>query len=199
MKISYRMGKPDDAYQIAELLHVASGGISDFLLNDILPNCDLIDLITLGVTDKAATISFSKTLIAETNKQILAILNFYPAEDHKIPDIMRSFIPADRITHIEPLFSKSVPDSLYLHALAAKPKAEHIAKNSVGRCLFLKAVDYAKSVGVNKLSAHVWLNNDRVLEVALKLGFEVYHRISFPYHPLLAHRNEMLLLSYTIK
>lgn len=194
MSINYRMGAPDDAYQIAELLHLASGGISDFLLTDILPNCEILDLIALGVTDKSATISYAKTLVAEKNNQILGLLNFYPVSEHKIPDIMKSFIPMERIEYLSPMFSNLVPDSMYLHALAVK---ELKASISVATVLILNVIDRARSLGIKKLSAHVWANNDRVLNVLLRKGFEVYDRITFPHHSLLPDRNEMFLLVYS--
>lgn len=196
MDISYRMGKPDDAYQIAELLHLASGGISNFLLNDILPNCEIIDLIALGVTDKAATISFSKTLVAESNKEIIGILNFYHVDEHKIPDIMTTFIPEERISHISDLFTNLVPDSIYLHALAVK---QHIGKSSIGRTLIRKVGEYARTIGIEKLSAHVWCDNKRVLQTLLKGGFEVHSHIVLEKHPLLPERSEMMLLVSNVR
>lgn len=194
MEIKYRMGAPDDAHQIAELLHLSSGGLSDFLLHDILPNCEILDLIALGVTDKSATISYTKTLVAENNGNIQGILNFYPVEEHKIPDIMQAFIPMDRIEHISPLFFPRVPDSLYLHALAVK----QYASTSIGRILILKVIDYAKSLGIKKLSAHVFANNSKVLKVLLRKGFEIFDKITFADNPLLPDRKEMFLLSYEV-
>lgn len=195
MTINYRAGVPDDAYQIAELLHVASGGMSDFLLHNVLPNCEILDLIALGVTDKSATISYTNTLVAENKDTILGILNYYPVHEHKIPDIMTSFIPADRIEHLAPFFNNVVPESMYLHALAVK---EGRGAMSIGTMLILQVMDIAKKLGLARLSAHVWANNSRVLNVLLRKGFQVYDQILFPTHPLLPDRNEMYLLSYAI-
>lgn len=195
MRITYRMGAPDDAFQIAELLHLCSDGLSDFLLHDILPNCEILDLIALGVADKSATISYTNTLVAENNGNIQGILNFYPVDEHKIPDIMTSFIPKDRIEHIAALFSRLVPDSMYLHALAVK----EYASTSIGRIMILKVIDYARRLGINKLSAHVFVSNSKVLKVLLQKGFEIFDKITFSEHPLLPDRHEMYLLSYNIR
>lgn len=196
MTVSFRRGVPDDAYQIAELLHIASGGISEFLLHDILPNCEILDLIALGVTDKSATISFSKTLVAEKNKKVQGILNFYPVSEHKIPEIMLTFIPQDRIEHISALFKNLVDDSLYLHAIAVR---EIPSGHNIGTVLVLKAIEYAKTLGITKLSAHVWSHNSKVLRVLLKKGFEIYDVITLQNHPRLPGQNQMFLLSYSIK
>jgi ribosomal protein S18 acetylase RimI-like enzyme len=110
---------------------------------------------------------------------------------------MKNFIPEDRINHIAPLFTNLVKDSMYLHALAVKEDLP--CSKSVGTLLILKVMEYARELGIDKLSAHVWSNNSRVLKVLLKKGFEVYDRISLPDHPLLPDRNEMYLLTYTIK
>lgn len=195
METIFRMAKPEDAIEVAGLLHKASGGLSDFLLQDILPNCEIIDLIALGVTDKEATISFSKTLVAEQNQKIMAILNFYPVSEHQLPDIMQTFIPKERIEHIANFFNYFVPDSLYLHALAVR---EEIASYSMASSLILKIIQYATKLGIKKLSAHVWQNNERVLNVLLRKGFTVYKRIKLDHHALLPNKDEMILLSYVI-
>jgi ribosomal protein S18 acetylase RimI-like enzyme len=238
--IRYRMGKAEDAYQIASFLHMASGGISNFLLKDILPHCDIIDLIALGVADKKATISFAKTLVAEkltTNhgidskqldfrapgvytlvqedasdennnaensnaksifkdRELIGILNFYPVHEHKISDIIRTFVPEARIAHLAELFSNLVPESIYLHALAVKQDAGYC---SIGRGLILKVIESAKLLGVKRLSAHVRCDNDRVLNILLKKKFEIYRKIKLESHPLLPGQNEILLLAYTIR
>ncbi|MBA2654717.1 MAG: GNAT family N-acetyltransferase [Gammaproteobacteria bacterium] len=193
MTISYRMGEPDDAYSIAELLHVASCGLSDFLLNNILPNCDIIDLIALGVTDKTASISFSKTVVAEIDKKIVGIANFYPSVEHKIADIMRTFIPEERINHIADLFCDLLPNSMYIHALAVKPE---VMKHNIGYRLLCKVQAFSKLEGFDTINAHVSRQN-KVFTSLTHAGFSVHKKIYLAPHLLLP--TEMMLLFQSLK
>lgn len=192
MNIKYRTGQPEDASAIAQYVYAASGGIADFLLNDILPDGSILDFISTSVLDPYSLTSYNNTIVAEMNNNIIGAVSYYPAEQHKITEEMLAFIPEDRLKHLEPLFTSRVEDSLYLYTLAVSENAKN---HNVGYGFLMSLGKIAIAANFKKLSAHVWADNKAVLDILLGAGgFKINKKIVIKEHPLLPHQGGMFLL-----
>ena len=130
-------------------------------------------------------------MVAELNDKIIGAANYYPAELHCLPDIMRSHISKEKLDLILSYFNSKLDDSMYIHTLAVDPNYRH---TSCAVILGKKIEIIAKQQKKKCLSAHVWQDNTPVL-LGLKIaGFKKIQDIHIPYHAELPHKGGMALL-----
>ena len=191
MSITIRPAKLDDIEAIVPYIQMASGGITEFLLQNLVEGMSVSDLIEIALTDENTTYHYRHILLAEYEGSIIAASNFYPSEHHGVPEILRSYIPKEKLNHIAPYFTSTVDASLYIHTLAVAPEYRH---TSCGVILGKAIEDIAKKQKKQCLSAHVWKDNTLVIQGLKMAGFKTAQRINIPYHPNLPHNGGMVLL-----
>lgn len=191
MNINYRIAQADDIDSITDYMEMASGGITEFLLKDLISNVSPKELIKLALNDDNTPYYYTNVIVAEVDNKIVGATNFYPADQHGVPDIMLSFIPKDRIETLEPFLNSHVDNSLYIHTLAVHPDYRQTAI-AMDLCKCCEAI--ALEAGYEYISAHVWADNTPVVYALKIAGFSVVEQIDIKPHPLLPHNNGMLLL-----
>lgn len=127
MSIIIRQALLRDISAIIPLIKMASGGISEFLLDDIVPGVPADSFIEMALTDENTTYYYPNVMVAENSQTIIGACNFYPAEEDCISDLMRSFIAKDKLDILQPYFNSCVEKSLYINTLAVLPKYRHTA------------------------------------------------------------------------
>lgn len=191
MSIIIRPARLCDIEVIAPYIQMASGGISEFLLTDLVPGMSVSDLIEMALTDENTTYYYQNFLVAECEKKIVAAGNYYPAEAHGLPDIMRSFIAREKLDVIQPYMRSSIKHSMYVNTLAVAPEY----RNTFCGLLLAKGIErIAKERGMRCLSAHVWRDNTLVYNGLKMAGFEKVETIDIIEHPDLPHKGGMVLL-----
>ena len=191
MKIDYRIARAEDIDSITDYMEMASGGITEFLLKDLISNFSPKDLIKLALNDENTPYYYANVIVAEVNNKIVGATNFYPADQHGVPDIMLSFIPTDRIEILAPFLNSRVDNSLYIHTLAVHPDYRQTAI-AMDLCKCCEAI--ALESGYEYISAHVWTDNAPVVTALKIAGFTVVEEIDIKPHPLLPHNNGMVLM-----
>jgi ribosomal protein S18 acetylase RimI-like enzyme len=191
MTITYRQANADDADIIAELTVMTAGGISDYMLNNLFPNTSTEEMLKLAILDEDNAMCYDNTLIAEEDGKVVGATNYYPATDHVIPEIMRAFIPQERLDHMENFYGTRIEDSLYIHTLAVIPEYRN-TPTALDLCHLLE--DVAKEKGLKYLSAHVWADNKPVVTALTFAGFKVDRNVEVKRHELLPHDDGMLLM-----
>ena len=121
-----RMARSEDVPQIVKYVEMASGGISDFFFEELAGEISTADLIEMILKDETTPLYYENFLVAEDNGKLIAASNFYPAKDHRLPEIMRTLIDEEKLKIMEPYLTSSVPGSLYIHTLSVDPGYRHI-------------------------------------------------------------------------
>lgn len=190
-----RFAGVDDIQHIVKFVEMASGGITEFLVEDLVGEMTSSDLIEMILNDEATPLYYENFLVAENNGKIIAAANFYSAEEHQLSEVMRTFVEEDKLKIIEPYLNSRVPNSMYIHTLSVDPSYRHII---VGFNLCGKIEKIAQEKGFKSLSAHVWRGNKLVLNALKLLGFKDVEYLSIPNHPLFEYEGGMVLLKKNI-
>ncbi|MCH9643837.1 MAG: GNAT family N-acetyltransferase [Gammaproteobacteria bacterium] len=191
MSITYRQANADDADIIAELTVMTAGGISDFMLNDLFPDTTTEEMLKLAILDEDNPMCYNNTLLAVENDKIIGATNYYPASQHLVPEIMRAFIPQERLDHMKNFYETRIDDSLYIHTLAVLPEYRNTPA-ALDMCHLLEGI--AKEKNLKYLSAHVWADNTPVVTALKFAGFQVDRNVEVKRHELLPHDDGMLLM-----
>ena len=191
MSITFRQATADDADIIAELTVMTAGGISDYMLNELFPNTTTEEMLKLAILDEDNPMCYNNTLIAEENGKVIAATNYYPSSQHVVPEIMKAFIPQERLDHMKNFYDTRIEDSLYIHTLAVLPEYRNTSA-ALDLCHLLEGV--AKEKHLKYLSAHVWADNTPVVTALTFAGFKVDRKVEVKRHELLPHDDGMLLM-----
>lgn len=195
MSVIYRTGAPKDIPAIAHYLHQASWGLSDFLLEGLLADHEIKDFIELAVADESTNVFYKNTIVAEYQDTIEGIINFYPANQHEIPDLMYSLIPQERLDLISPLFTSLPENSFYIHALACN---RGFYQANLFAALMLRGFQFAKSAGYSLVCAHVWPNNAKFLKVLLRAGGQILQTIPMETLSYFQNQPEIYLVGHDL-
>lgn len=190
MSIVIRPAVLSDVAQIIPLIKMASGGLSEFLLDDILEGVPADAFIEMALTDENTTYYYTNVLVADSHGKIVGASNYYPAEEHGLFSLMRSFIDKEKLDILEPYFNSRVENSMYINTLAVIPEYRHTA---CGLILGKKIEKIAQEQKKRCISAHVWKGN-KVLFYAMKMaGFKEVEYLDIS-HPSLTYEGGMVLL-----
>jgi hypothetical protein len=191
MSIVIRQAHINDVQGIIPFIKQASGGITDFLLKDIIKGMSPDELIEMALLDDSTTFYIDNILVAEKEGEIIAAVNYYQSQEHGIPNVMKALIPDEKLTLITPYLETSVENSMYIHTLAVDTNHCHSA---LGFDLCRQVGLAAKLKGKSCLSAHVFYGNTYVYDALLTAGFKVVKEIEMPRSPLLYHQTNMALM-----
>ena len=191
MSITIRQARLEDIEAIAPFVQIAGGGIAEYLLTDLIPGLSINETIEMALMDENTTYFYQHFLVAECKQTIIGASNYYPAEQHCLPDIMRSMISKDKLDRIEPYISSKVDHSMYIHTLAVAPAYRY---TSCGLALGKKIEQIAKENHYQCLSAHDWRDNKPVYLGLKMAGFKEVQHIPIAEHPDLPYQGGMVLL-----
>ena len=190
MQIITRPAKLRDVDAIIPFIKMASGGLSEFLLGDIIADVSPDTFIEMALTDENTTYHYHYMMVAESDHKIIAAANYYPAELHGLPDIMRSFIAKEKLEIIQPYLDSRVDGSMYINTLAVDEAYQNTA---CGLILGKRIEQVAREKHHWCLSAHVWVENTVLYQNMLKSGFKEVEHVSVE-HPSLQYQGGMVLL-----
>lgn len=184
-----RPAEAEDAPDLARLLLVAGGGVYEFLLDGIVPGLSAEHMLVPGLAGTAGSLSYRLSGVAELKGRVVGIAHGYPVDWMKTED--HSGLPPDRVEHLSSFAALQDWGSYFLSALAVDPA--HRRSGIAGRLL---AWFYAKARrgGFDRVSLHVWADNEAARALYRREGFEEHGRSAVPWHPRLPHRGGSILL-----
>lgn len=185
-----RQAKLTDIDAIVPFIKIASGGLSEFLLSDLIPGVSADLFIEMALTDENTTYHYNHILVAESNSKIIAASNYYPSKLHCLPDLMRSFIAKEKLKVIEPYLNSRVDGSMYINTMGV---AEEYRNSLCGLILGKKIEAIAREQDCCCLSAHVWIENTPLYKSMLDGGFKVVEEVDIS-HQSLPYKGGMVLL-----
>lgn len=191
MSIIVRPASLHDVSQIVPYLKMASGGLSDYLLMDLVPNMSVDELIEMALTDENTPYYYTQFIVAQENDLVIGAAHFYPSERHLLPDLMLSMIPKDKLEAISPYYRSYIPNSMYIHAMAT---AESHRKSLCILLMGKKIEDIARHQNKKCLSAHVWRDNTVVYKSLTLAEFKEVESFMLPTEAPFVYHSPMVLM-----
>lgn len=187
--IHIRPARPDDAPEIAPLIDMAGGGVYEFLMGGLMPGMSAVEMLVPGIAGAAGSFSYRQMSVAEAGGTLVGVAHAYPAMWMR--DVDRSFLSDDRLAHMAPFDAAQDWGSYFLSALAVHPA--HRRAGLAGR-LLARVYERAVSGGYDRITLHVWADNEAARGLYAKHGFEEAGRAAIPWHERLPHEGGSILL-----
>ena len=195
MEVSFRKAQKEDCTVLAELVDIASGGVMEFMLHDLVAGVTPIQIMAHSMESDKYTRSFKNTFVAESGKKIVGMALSIPSESHRITEEMEAFIPAERLDHLKHFFSARVDNSLLLDTLCVDEK---FRSKGIGARLIDMTKKKAREAGFDNLSLFVFADNTGAQRLYRRCGFEVVKNVDLKPHQLIPHEGGSYLMKCEI-
>ena len=193
--LEYRSAEKADCATIAELIHMASDGVVEFLFHDLVPDKTATQMVAYNLETSPGPHSYKSAIVAVDKGSVIGMALSYPSSYHKITDEMKNFFPADRLAHLNDYYAVDMPASWFLDALGVEAvyRQRGIAAQLV-RLTRKKAIDNNYDV----LSLIAFADNTPALTLYEKFGFNAVAKIQLAGNAYIPHSNGCLLLTSQI-
>jgi ribosomal protein S18 acetylase RimI-like enzyme len=188
----YRAAEKADCTRIAELIHMASDGVVEFLFHDLVPDMTATQMVAYNLENSVGPHSYKSAIVAVDGDKVVGMALSYPSSYHKITDEMKHFFPADRLEHLHDYYSTAVPASWFLDALGTDA-----AYRRKGIATQLVELTWKKAIknNYNMLSLIAFADNAPALTLYEKLGFKAVANIQLAANAYIPHSIGCLLLT----
>jgi ribosomal protein S18 acetylase RimI-like enzyme len=190
-----RSAYPADTPEIIALTVLASGGLIDFLCQDLKIDTTKDELLRAGVLAEQGELSYHNTDVAVCEDQVVGIATSYPASQHCMTAEMQQLFAAERLRVLENFYDSRVEGSWYLNTLAVKPAFQ---RQGIGTQLLQATQEKAKLRGFEQLSLMVLAHNIDAIRLYQRQGFEPVKLIQLGSHPQLPHQQSCILMKYDL-
>ena len=188
-RLRIRPADADDAPELARLIDIAGGGVYEFLLDGLMPGMTAAEMLVPGLAGRSGSLSHRQSGVAELDGQVVGIAHGYPTDWIRTEDY--SGLPPDRVAHMAE-FSETLDwGSYFLSALAVDPDRRR--QGIAGRLLGW-FYERARTGGFDRVTLHVWADNEAARGLYAGEGFEEIGRADIPWHPRLPHQGGSILL-----
>jgi len=191
MNITFREGRKDDSYRIAELIDIASMGAIEFLFQGIVPGMSPVQLVAYNLENDRYPHSYRSATVAEHNGRIVGMALSFSSRYHELSDEMKNFFPPDRLEHFRAHFTTRVENSYFVDALAVD---EGFRSKGIGSRLMELLKKKAKEEGFDVLSLFVFADNVNARRFYERHGFVLHSHVDIGYHERLPHHGGSLLM-----
>ncbi|WP_207459484.1 GNAT family N-acetyltransferase [Azospirillum sp. SYSU D00513] len=188
--VTIRPASPDDAPEVAPLIDMAGGGVYRFLLDGLVPGMEPAEMLMPGLAGSSGSFSHRQIGVAEAGGRVVGVAHAYPVDWMRMED--HSGLPPDRMAHLEPFHGTQDWGSYFLSALAVEP--DYRRRGIAGR-LMQWVYGRARDGGYDRLTLHVWADNEAARSFYASEGFEETARAPIAWHERLPHLGGSILLS----
>lgn len=195
MNVKYRAAKKEESYRIAELDYIASGGASEYLFHNLVPNSTPVQVVAHGLENDSYPHSYHSAIVAEIDNEIIGMALSFPSKFHCINDEMRKFFPSERLEHFKEFFSARVDNSYLLDALCVDKEYRN---KGIGEKLLQKTIEKARNEGFFLLSLLVFADNHKAVKFYKNHGFTIEREVELKKHELIPHKGGCLLMKAEI-
>ncbi len=188
-RLRIRPADADDAPELARLIDIAGGGVYEFLLDGLMPGMTAAEMLVPGLAGRSGSLSHRQSGVAELDGQVVGVVHGYPTDWIRTEDY--SGLPPDRVAHMAE-FSETLDwGSYFLSALAVDPDRRR--QGIAGRLLGW-FYERARTGGFDRVTLHVWADNEAARRLYAGEGFEEIGRAGIPWHPRLPHQGGSILM-----
>jgi len=186
---TFRAAVGGDCRRIAELVRIASEGVTDYLWSTLAPEYPGMALIEVGAirySDEESVFSYKNCVVAEHDGEVIGLLLSFPVE---VESGASSGEPVDPV--LEP-YSMEVPGSFYICSLAVLPESRGLG---IGRKMLDIARERARERGLDTLSLLVFEQNQGACRLYEREGFALVDRAQVVPHELIHYTGDVLLMA----
>lgn len=188
-RLRIRPADADDAPELARLIDIAGGGVYEFLLDGLMPGMTAAEMLVPGLAGRSGSLSHRQSGVAELDGQVVGVAHGYPTDWIRTEDY--SGLPPDRVAHMAE-FSETLDwGSYFLSALAVDPD---LRRQGIAGRLLGWFYERARTGGFDRVTLHVWVDNEPARHLYAGEGFEEIGRAGIPWHPRLPHQGGSILM-----
>ena len=188
-RLRIRPADADDAPELARLIDIAGGGVYEFLLDGLMPGMTAAEMLVPGLAGRSGSLSHRQSGVAELDGQVVGVAHGYPTDWIRTEDY--SGLPPDRVAHMAE-FSQTLDwGSYFLSALAVDPD---LRRQGIAGRLLGWFYERARTGGFDRVTLHVWADNEPARRLYAGEGFEAIGRAEIPWHPRLPHQGGSILM-----
>ena len=191
MDVIYRPARKEECPGLAELSHLASGGVADFLFQGLLPGLTTVEIMAHGLAQEQGSHSYRNALVAVRGGEVVGMALSFDADRHGITEQMRAFFPAERLARMEDFYHARVEKSWFLDAIGVREDAQ---RQGIGGHLIERTKERARRRGRSVVSLIAFADNEPALALYRRHGFEVVRPVRLDEAPLISHQGGCLLL-----
>jgi ribosomal protein S18 acetylase RimI-like enzyme len=216
-KTNFRAATVDDCYTIAQLVRIASDGVSEYVwstLTDEYPGLTLIEIGAKRYANEDSLFSYKNCVLAEQGDQVVGMLLTFPVADAEHDAALNEVSQPPETKELEAIASSSdsttdvdVPDVLapysleapgtwYICALALFPEFRN---QGIGTQLLAIAHQQAAKRGFTELSLLCFEQNIGACRLYERQGFTVRNRQAVVPHPLIHYTGDILLMAVPVR
>jgi ribosomal protein S18 acetylase RimI-like enzyme len=176
-----RAARREDSREIARLFLVSSGGVAEYVWQQIDPlSRPPIEIGAERFAHEGVVFSYENCLVAELDGAVVGMLHAFPME-----------APAEDATPEEdpvlrPYSELEEPGSLYISGIALDPACRG---RGVGTRLLAAAEARARTFGLERLSLICFERNEQAMRLYARLGYTEAARRPLVPHPTLQYRD----------
>lgn len=193
--VKYRSARKEDSYRIAELDYIASGGASEYLFHNLVPNSTSVQVVAYALENDLYPHSYRSAIVAELNNEIIGMSLSFPSEFHCINDDMIKFFPPERLDYFNEFFSARIENSYLIDAICVD---ERYRNKGIGEKLLEKTIEKARVEGFSRLSLLVFADNQKAIKFYIAHGFKAVREVELKEHELIPHKGGCLLMEAAI-
>jgi GNAT superfamily N-acetyltransferase len=182
--LDLRRATPDDAEDVARIVILTGEGVVEHLLDGLVPGVDSLTILTAAFIGGEGVYRMENMLCERRDEALTGLLFAYPSEEHRVPPLMESLVPAKRLRAVRPVLERSVPDSLYVNTLWL---AEHLRGGGSAGELFAAVLRRCANLGLRRVSLFCWNDNTRAMRFYARNGCFVAERLEPEDLPLERH------------
>ena len=188
--VSLRNATAADAHDLAYLHALASGGIVEFVFEDVVPGVGPIELFAEAFAHDKGPYTWRNCVVADDGRQVVGKLHSFPADEeaeHE-PDPR---IPVERFEVLAPLETLKATGTWYICAVAVRPGNQG---RGLGKQFMELANDQARKKGFTELSLHVFEDNRGAVALYQSLAFQITNRCTLKHKAFSHHEGDLLLM-----
>jgi ribosomal protein S18 acetylase RimI-like enzyme len=173
-----------DARKIAELISIASEGVSDYIWSkDASATDDLFEVGRKRYQLEDANIGFRNATMVYVGTEVAGMVLAFPTQNDD------EHVETDSV--LAPMSALSEPDSYYVCSLAMFPEYRGAG---IGSYLLVEAENQCRNIGLRKISLIVFENNGGAKRLYERTGFVETNRAATVPHPLIRVSGDALLM-----
>ncbi len=191
--VTIRAAAAEDAPELARLIDLAGGGVYEFLLDGLVAGLTAREMLMPGLAGRTGSLSYRQSGVAVMDGRIVGVAHGYPVDWVRTEDY--SGLPPDRVAHLASFSTTQDWGSYFLSALAVDPARQR--RGIAGR-LLAWFYERARTGGFDRVTLHVWADNEGAQRLYAKEGFVELGRAAIPRHPRLPHEGGSVLLCRSV-
>ena len=187
-KVIFRPAVAADSPQIAELFHIASDGVADYVWSKHAePGQSLLEVGSRRYARRATQFSYENCVVGQWNGEVIAMMHSFPISANPVPETAPEPDPV-----LRPYSELEISGSFYISGMAVAPKHQG---NGLGTRMLAIANSQAREEGALPLSLLAFEENEGAVRLYRAHGFRAVDQRKVVPHPFIRRGGNVLLMA----